>query len=244
MMKMEDFSEIINWDNVLKQKEDYQNKKPFRFTFIENFFKKEFYEKLYETYPKIDDSWSPSEHMAKSIFMKTWGTKDLSVAVPEGDDPSFSEAWNKFKRYVESEEFITNFRKMTNVPVNKLKEFKLMAYKKGGFHVPHIHNEGPSTLIFTIYFSKGWEKGDPGGTYACTDVDDPENTIIFEPSNLDNSAILFHDGPKAAHGVRYIKKDVVRQGLQIYLEEYSDETGWSAGDHEKHLEEQVKIDIE
>ena len=153
MMKMEDFSEIINWDNVLKQKEDYQNKKPFRFTFIENFFKKEFYEKLYETYPKIDDSWSPSEHMAKSIFMKTWGTKDLSVVVPEGDDPSFSEAWNKFKRYVESEEFITNFREMTNVPVNKLKEFKLMAYKKGGFHVPHIHNEGPSTLIFTIYFS-------------------------------------------------------------------------------------------
>ena len=55
---------------------------------------------------------------------------------------------------------------------------------------------------------------------------------------------MFHDGPEAAHGVRYIKKDVVRQGLQIYLEEYSDETGWSAGDHEKHLEEQVKIDIE
>ena len=55
MMKMEDFSEIINWDNVLKQKEDYQNKKPFRFTFIENFFKKEFYEKKKETFFLLND---------------------------------------------------------------------------------------------------------------------------------------------------------------------------------------------
>ena len=39
---------------------------------------------------------------------------------------------------------------------------------------------------------------------------------------------IFHDGPNAAHGVRQIRKDVVRQGLQIVLEEFSDEKGWSA----------------
>ena len=35
-----------------------------------------------------------------------------------------------------------------------------------------------------------------------------ESSIIFEPYNLDNSIALFHDGPKAAHGVRYISKDI------------------------------------
>jgi len=51
--------------------------------------------------------------------------------------------------------------------------------------------------------------------------------MIFEPYNLDNSAIIFHDGPHAGHGVRYITKDVERRAIQIYLEEYSPETGLS-----------------
>jgi len=240
--KMEDFSEIINWENVEKQKENFHNSKPFKFAFVEDFFKKDFYDKLYETYPKIDDSWTPSTHMAKNIFMKNWSTTDAGFVVQKGDDPSFSKEWNKFKRYAETPEFIEHFRKMTNVPVNRLKQFKLMAYRKGGFHVPHIHNDGPSTLIFTLYFSKGWQKGDPGGTYVCSDVDDV-NSIVYEPDNLDNSAILFHDGPHASHGVRIIKKDVIRQGLQIYLEEYSEEFGWTAGDDVTTKEERNLVDI-
>lgn len=43
-----------------------------------------------------------------------------------------------------------------------------------------------------IYFSKGWQKGDPGGTFMSLEED--ESTIIFEPYNLDNSVALFLDG--------------------------------------------------
>ena len=97
--------------------------------------------------------------------------------------------------------------------------------EKGGFQFPHIHNVGPSTLIFMVYFSKNWKDGDPGGTFIATE--DDESSIIFEPYNLDNSVVIFHDGPKAMHGARYIKKDVERRALQITLEHYDEKTGWS-----------------
>ena len=38
-----------------------------------------------------------------------------------------------------------------------------------------------------VYFSKDWEKGDPGGTYLSDGLD--ESKIIFEPCNLDNTAL-------------------------------------------------------
>ena len=38
---------------------------------------------------------------------------------------------------------------------------------------------------------------------------------------------LLQDGPYSAHGARYIIKDVKRKAIQIYLEEYSEEKGWS-----------------
>ena len=40
---------------------------------------------------------------------------------------------------------------------------------------------------------------------------------------------LFHDGPNAAHGTRYVSKDVERRAFQITLEEWSPEKGWSGG---------------
>ena len=38
---------------------------------------------------------------------------------------------------------------------------------------------------------------------------------------------MFLDGPNAAHGVRYITDDVVRQGFQITLEGVLDDGTWS-----------------
>jgi hypothetical protein len=89
-----------------------------------------------------------------------------------------------------------------------------------------------------LYFSKNWQKGDPGGTYMTTDLD--ESKIIFEPYNLDNSLAIFHDGPKAAHGTRYILKDVTRQAIQITLEGYSSESGWSGKESHQIFNERQK----
>ncbi len=212
---------IINWEQTFENSEKFKNNQPFSFTFIENFINEKFYKKLFETYPKIDDTWINSSNMTKSQIVKQWNGGSLT-----GGDLSLSHEWNEFKKYVESTEFIENFRNFSGVNVTKLKQFTFMAYKKGGFQLPHIHNEGPTTLIIMVYFSKGWKENDPGGTYLSKDTD--EDSIIFEPYNLNNSMAIFHDGPNAAHGVRQIRKDVVRQGLQIVLEEFSDEKGWSA----------------
>lgn len=223
---MSSFSNIINWDNLFTKSKEFKQNKHFPFAFIEEFFNRDFYEKLYETYPKIDDTWNINSDLSKFIYYKTWNNIPTSEISSEGDDPSLSEYWNKFKRYAETTEFVENFRKFSGVGPVKLKKIMFMGYKRGGFQLPHIHNVGPSTLVLMIYFSKNWNKGDPGGTYMATEED--ESSIIFEPYNLDNSMALFHDGPNAAHGVRIINKDVIRQGFQITLEGFTPTSGWSA----------------
>lgn len=110
-----------------------------------------------------------------------------------------------------------------------------MLLTRGGYQLPHIHNVGPNTLILMFYFNKNWNKGDPGGTYVTPEED--ESKMIFEPYNLDNSVMIFHDGPHAGHGVRYITKDVERRAVQIYLEKYSPEEGWSAYPIKRELKE-------
>ena len=222
---MEDFSNIINWDSVDNQSNSFKNQTPFRFAFIEDFFEREFYEKLFETYPKIDETWTLAETSTKTQFIKFWNGLGPNDVVVHDDDPQYSEEWNKFKRYAHSEEFVEKIRKFSGVTVNKLKYFNFMSYSKGGFQEPHIHNVGPSTLIIMIYLSKNWVKGSPGGTYMASDTN--ESSIIFEPYNLDNSVIIFQDGPKAVHGIRLITKDVERRALQITLEGYSTDKGWT-----------------
>ena len=222
---MEDFSNIINWGSVDNQSNSFKNQTPFRFAFIEDFFEREFYEKLFETYPKIDETWTLGETSTKTQFIKFWNGLGPNDVVVHDDDPQYSEEWNKLKRYVQSEEFVEKIRKFSGVTVNKLKYFNFMSYSKGGFQEPHIHNVGPSTLIIMIYLSKNWVKGSPGGTYMASDTN--ESSIIFEPYNLDNSVIIFQDGPQAAHGIRLITKDVERRALQITLEGYSTDKGWT-----------------
>lgn len=219
---------VINWENVLRKSNEFRNQKPFKFGFIEEFIDRDFYEKLYKNYPIIDDSWNTFSGLEKYQLARHWGKNSKSMEIIDDVnimDEKWSPEWNLFKNYASSEEFISNFRKFSGVPVNRLKYFSLIRYRKGGFQLPHIHNVGPSTLIMMIYFSKNWINGDPGGTYMASEED--ESKIIFEPYNLDNTLAIFHDSPKAAHGMRLLTKDVDRRALQITLEEYSESNGWS-----------------
>ena len=47
---MENFDEICNWDNLFAQSETFKNNKPFKYAFVEEIFKRDFYEKLFENY--------------------------------------------------------------------------------------------------------------------------------------------------------------------------------------------------
>ena len=231
---MTENSNIINWENVFACSKTFQENKPAKWAFVEEFFVRDFYEKLYETYPNKDDSWSMESADDKSNYRKWWGTDRSEHFATDVEDTSFSESWNKFHRYLFSDELISNFRKFSGIPV-KLKQFSLMLLTRGGYQLPHIHNVGPSTMILMLFFSKNWKKGDPGGTYVTPD--DTESNMIFEPSNLDNTAIIFQDGPHAGHGVRQITKDVERRALSITLDQYSPATGWNDTRMKKELRE-------
>ena len=74
---------------------------------------------------------------------------------------------------------------------------------------------------------ENWASSVADGTYMATEED--ESKIIFEPYDLDNSMALFQDGPKSAHGTRMITNNLERRALQITLEEYDDDQGWTGG---------------
>ena len=231
---MKEFSGIINWENFLAKSQDFKNQKPFRFAFIEDIFNKDFYEKLYESYPSLDEEdWHVLSTPSKLQLNNYWNDDKLDN-VKSGGDPRFSNEWNTFKKYAESQEFIENIRKFSGIDVNRLKRFTFSAFKKGGFQLPHIHNVGPTTLVLMLYFSKNWKKGDPGGTYMTPEED--ESSMIFEPYNLDNSCLIYHDGPYAEHGVRKIDRDTERRAVQITLLGWSEKDGWCLSEQPEPIE--------
>ena len=239
---MTEFSKIINWDNVFAQAETFQNNKPFKYGFIENIFYEDFYEKLYETYPSLD-TFEKGNTYSKSQLIKYWGNNNKSVIPAEGNDNNYSEEWNLLKRYLESEDFLKNMSKFSGILFNKLKFFSLIAHRKGGFQSPHNHNMGESVAVAMFYFSKGWKEGEAGGTYVSSDMD--ESTILFEPYNLDNSMIIFQDGPVSWHGCRYVTKDVERRSLQLYLDRVVDGkfVGGGATEDDYGIEKTEKLDL-
>ena len=229
------YAHIINWDKIFSYSNEFQNNKPCKWTFIEDFFQREFYDQLYETFPKFGDSWEYVSSHDKDAFRKLWGNQKNDDVPTDEEDSKFSKPWNEFYHYLFTDEFIQNMKFFSNVPVGGLKHFSMKLSKQGGYQSPHIHNVGPSTLIFMIYFSKHWEKGDPGGTYLTPEED--ESKMIFEPYNLDNTAVVFQDGPYAGHGVRLIEKDVERRAIQVYLEGYNPDSGWTSHQIKHELKE-------
>ncbi len=221
---------IIDWDNVMEKSDKFKNQTPFKFGFIKNIFNSSSYEQLYNDYPKIDE-FNDGSDMSKSQFSLDWGkqSSEKSMPVSSGRDEKFSESWNQFKLYAETDEFIEYWRNFSGINVNKMKFFRFIAYRNGGFQLPHIHDVGPSTLILMFYFSKGWKEGEAGGTYMASEAD--ESKIIFEPYDLDNSLALFQDSPHSAHGTRMITNNLERRALQITLEGWSKENGWTGGNN-------------
>jgi hypothetical protein len=241
-MTSEDFTKIFDWDNFFSKSEIFKNNKPFKFAFFENILEPDFYKKLHDAYPDKLDDWLQSTQFSKNTLYRGWGGLDESGLSEDNEvvqDAKLSPEWNKLYRFLSSNEFIEKLREFSGIPVNKLKSFRFGLMKKGGFQLPHTHNDGPSTIIVFFYFSKGWQKGDPGGTYLAPEED--ESKIIFEPYNLDNTMSILQDGPCSTHGVRYITKDVTRKCLQIYFEEYSEENGWSGKGHLKPAKGEIEL---
>ena len=244
----------IIWENMEQQSSNFKNANPTKWAFIEEFLDREFYEKLYETYPKFDDTWDIQERgeYGRLSYRKFWkrdegryfedGSLREHVIMPEYDS-RYSESWNEFMKIMWSSEFTSRLAQVTGVPVTNLKHMNFMYARKDGFQNTHIHNASDKTLIVFVYFSKKWEKGDPGGTFLSDGLDfdakgenNGKSKIIFEPHNLDNTSLFVLDGPYAAHGMRKITKDVERRGIQLTYEPYSEADGWYGDFGKKVLE--------
>ena len=214
---------IVNWQNAYDQSSNFKNSSPTKWAFVKEFLDRNFYEELYKTFPKFDDTWSLEDSYDKLSYRKIWKV-DQEKNIIIGHDSRYSESWNKFMNFAWSEEFIKNLVKLTGVEVTNLRHFCFMCTKKDGFQSPHIHNVSDKTLIVFLYFSKNWEEGDPGSTYLSDGRD--ESKILFESYDLDNTALFVLDGPEAAHGVRKIIKNVERRAIQLTYEPFSTTDGW------------------
>jgi len=229
--------DVINWQNAYEQSSNFKNQNSTKWAFVEEFLDRNFYEELYKTYPKFDNTWREEDSYDRLAYRKFW-KKDKEESVITEYDSRYSESWNKFLKYAWSEEFIKKLVEVTGVEVTGLRHFCFMYAKKDNFQSPHIHNVSDKTLIVFIYFSKNWKNGDPGGTYLSDGRN--ESKILFEPSNLDNTSLFVLDGPDAAHGMRKITKDVERRAIQLTYEPFSTTDGWY-GQPNKDISEPIDL---
>jgi len=249
---------MINWANIEREQSNFKNRTPTKWAFIEEFLDNDFYEELYKTYPKFDDTWDIQEagEVGRLSYRKFWkrddgrffsdGTPREHVLIQENDS-RYSKSWNEFMNILWSQEFSKKLSEITGIGELNLKHMNFMYARKNGFQNTHIHNSSTKTVIVFVYFSKNWSKGDPGGTFLSDGMDfDAEggqsgnSKIIFEPHNLDNTSLIVLDGPYAAHGMRKITKDVERRGVQLTYESFDTVKGWH-GDQNKSLFEPIEI---
>ena len=210
---------IFNWENIFKNTETFQNNKPFPFGFVEEVLDRTFYEKLFHSFPQEDDKWHNVTDFSRSAKKRWFGlNKNSSIAVDD-EDPNLSKEWNEFHHYLFSREVIENISAHTGIKLTGLRQFGFISTHMGDFSMPHFHWEGSQKgkesykVTFLMYFSKGFKKGDAGGTYVCANED--ESSIIFEPYNLDNSMVGFAETAISWHGSRYMTKDLVRHSIQF-----------------------------
>ena len=214
---------IINWENVFRNSDTFKNNKPFPYGFVENFFHHDFYNELYNTYPKLDEKWYIPTDFGRSAKKRWFGSADPHSDQKSVDleDTSLSRAWNQFFHYIHSKEFLDYMSKYSGVALTGFMHFAFIVNEKGSFNMPHTHHQNEKkenyayNLTMLIYFAKGWKQGDPGGTYLASDED--ESSIFFEPYNLDNTCVIFAETPRSFHGSRYMTHDVKRQSIQFAL---------------------------
>ena len=238
---------IVNWQNAYDKSSNFKSSGPPKWAFVKEFLDRDFFEELYNTFPKFDDTWNITDDEEKLAYRKFWKTDDsryYTDGTPREHnlvqeyDSRYSEPWNRFLKHAWSEEFTKKLAEVTGIKVTGLRHFCFMYANKNCYQKTHIHNVSDKTLIVFLYFSKNWEEGDPGGTYLSNETNCSK--ILFEPCELDNTALFVLDGPEAAHGMRKIVKDVERKAIQLTYEPFSTTEGWY-GRRDKDVFEPIEL---
>ena len=101
---------IINWENTFTESSNFQKRNPTKWAFVKNFLNEKFYEELYDTFPKFDETWSEEDSYDKISYRKFW-EKDEESNIITKNDSRYSESWNKLMNHLWSEDFINNLVK-------------------------------------------------------------------------------------------------------------------------------------
>jgi len=115
---------IVNWKNAYEQSSNFKNSNPIKWAFVKEFLDRDFYEELYNTFPKFDDTWNITDDEEKLAYRKFWkmdeenryadGTPREHDLIQEYDS-RYSEPWNKFLKHAWSEEFTKKIAEATGI---------------------------------------------------------------------------------------------------------------------------------
>ena len=116
-------SHIINWEKLFSYSDTFQNNKPCKWSFIEDFFQRDFYDQLYQTFPKYDGMWEHVTAHDKDTFRILWGNQknnDIDDPLDE-EDHNFSKHGNMLPPMIKIHfEYCGVIRKiMTNLKMKK-----------------------------------------------------------------------------------------------------------------------------
>ena len=105
---------IVNWQNAYDKSSNFKSSGPPKWAFVKEFLDRDFFEELYNTFPKFDDTWNITDDEEKLAYRKFWKT-DESRYYTDGTprehnlvqeyDSRYSEPWNRFLKHAWSEEF-------------------------------------------------------------------------------------------------------------------------------------------
>lgn len=184
-------------DRLTEIRNDYQSKKPFRYTMFEGFFKKEISDQIYNSYPTITDGrWDGTTYIdQKNKFQKTT-FENGSVFI------------DVFKE-LNSPEFLKWLGGVTEVPDllgdNELFGGGLHQSIQGAFLNVHVdYNIHPKTklhrrLNVLVYMNKDW-RDEYQGQLELWDLSNNRKVLLATYAPLFNRCVIFETNEISYHG--------------------------------------------
>jgi len=190
-----DFESLQDRQKAIRQ--DYQSKKPFRYTMFESFFKPEAVERIYNSYPTITDGrWDGTTYIdQKNKFQKT------------KFEPG--SAFNEVFDELNSRQFLKWLEAVTDVPDllgdDELFGGGLHQSIQGAFLNVHVdYNIHPKTkfhrrLNVLVYMNKSW-KDEYEGHLELWDLSDNKKDLLAKIAPLFNRCVIFETNEISYHG--------------------------------------------
>jgi len=193
--------EYIDFDYLKSNQEairkDYQSKKPFRFVMFENFFKKDTVEKIYSSYPKIEEGiWNGTTYIdQKKKFQKTQ-FEDGSIFIKvfeELNSPDFL----KWLEYISDIDDLEGDAELFGGGLHQsINGAFLNVHVDYNFHPTTKHHRRLNVLV---YMNKDWHD-EYEGHLELWDLANDKKTLLGKFSPEFNRCVIFETNEISFHG--------------------------------------------